>query len=511
MKLKATFIPILFIAFLYGASGQSNVREEMLAKIRTEGYQNSQAMTMLGELVDVYGQRLTGSREYLAAASWMSDKMKEIGLQNVHFEKYCPDCRGWSMKSFNVEMVAPNFMHLNAYPLAMASSTSGIVEGEIVYIKSFRDMAMIKEKFAGKLQGKVILYGSAPRQRSLTDPISKTYTSDELQKMEDQLLIEDEQTPLPELLKSWETSDVRDQEFLEFVEAEGALAVLRTRSMLLGTLHPDGTYYYKKDQFKPLPYFTIMPEHFGRLLRMVDQNVTPKIRLNLDTEFYFEPDNNVNIIGEITGTDPKLKSEVVMMGAHFDSWHAGTGATDNGASSIVLVEALRILKQIGFAPKRTLRVGLWGGEEQAFIGSVDYARAHFGELTQKPSKESANVSAYLNLDNGAGAIRGLYLQNNEFARPVFQKIFSSLPGSDEWALTIENTLSTDHETFDHYNIPAFQFIQEPLTYNSVTHHTQLDVLEYVPEADVMKNAVILAWTLYSISEMDGKMPRKLKK
>ena len=180
-------------------------------------------------------------------------------------------------------------------------------------------------------------------------------------------------------------------------------------------------------------------------------------------------------------------------------------------SSIVLVEALRILKEIGFAPKRTLRVGLWGGEEQAFIGSVDYARSHFGELDQKPNKESTNVSAYLNLDNGAGAIRGVYLQNNEFARPVFEKIFSSLPGSDDWALTIDNTLSTDHETFDHYNIPAFQFIQEPLTYNNVTHHTQLDVLEYVPEEDVMKNAVILAWTIYSISEMDGKVPRKQKR
>lgn len=466
---------------------------------------------MLGELVDVYGQRLTGSREYFAAATWISNKMKAIGLQNVHFEKYCPDCRGWSMKSFNVEMVAPNFMHINAYPLAMASGTGGIVEGEIVYIQSFRDMEMIKEKFGGKLEGKVILYGSAPRQRSLTDPISKTYKDEELQKLEDQLVIADEQTPLPELLKSWEIDDVRDQEFLEFVKSEGALAVLRTRSMLLGTLHPDGTYYYKKDQFKPLPYFTIMPEHFGRLLRMVEQDVTPKLRLNLETEFYFEPENNVNIIGEITGTDSKLKSEVVMIGAHFDSWHAGTGATDNGASSIVLVEALRILKEIGFAPKRTLRVGLWGGEEQAFIGSVDYARAHFGELDQKPNKESTNVSAYLNLDNGAGAIRGVYLQNNEFARPVFEKIFNTLPGSDDWTLTIENTLSTDHETFDHYNIPAFQFIQEPLTYNNVTHHTQLDVLEYVPEEDVMKNAVILAWTIYSISEMDGKMPRKLTK
>ena len=331
MNLKTTSLFLLTLCCLYNTQGQSTTQEEILAKIRTEGYKNSQAMNMLGELVDVYGQRLTGSREYFAAATWVSNKMKSIGLQNVHFEKYCPDCRGWSMKSFNVEMIAPNFMHINAYPLAMASGTNGIVEGEVVHIRSLRDMKMVREQFAGKLQNKIILYGSAPRQRSLTDPISKTYTTEELEKLEDMLVIEDEQTPLPDLLKGWETSDVRDQEFLEFVKSEGGLAVLRTRSMLLGTLHPDGTYYYKKDQFKPLPYFTIMPEHFGRLLRMLEQDVTPKLRLNLETEFYFEPENNVNIVGEISGTDSRLKSEVVMVGAHFDSWHAGTGATDNGA------------------------------------------------------------------------------------------------------------------------------------------------------------------------------------
>lgn len=506
MKLKSILSSILFSGILL--HGQSQTPDEMLAKIRAEGFQNSQVMDMLGEFTDVYGQRLTGSREYLAAATWVSDKMKELGLQNVHFEKYCPDCRGWEIKSFNVEMIAPNYMHINAYPLAMVKGTGGIVEGEIVYISSFRDMDNIRKTYAGKLSGKIILVGRAPSQRSLTDPVSRTLTKEELQERENQLVAERNQTPLPDLLKSWETSDVADQDFLQFVESEGALAVLKSRSMLLGTLHPDGTYYYKTSHMQPLPYFTIMPEHFGRMIRMLDQDVTPKVRLNLETEFYHEPDNNVNIIGELTGADPKLKSEVVLMGAHFDSWHAGTGATDNGANSLVLVEALRILKAIGYTPKRTLRVGLWGGEEQAFIGSVDYARDHYGELDQKPNNESKKVSAYLNLDNGAGAIRGIYLQNNEYARPVFEKIFAPLPGSEEWALTIENTLSTDHETFDHYNIPAFQFIQEPLAYGNVTHHTQLDVLEYVPEEDIMKNAVIMAWTIYSLSERNGMVPRK---
>ena len=156
-------------------------------------------------------------------------------------------------------------------------------------------------------------------------------------------------------------------------------------------------------------------------------------------------------------------------------------------------------------------MGLWGGEEQAFLGSAAYAKKHFGKLNEKPNSASKKISVYLNLDNGAGAIRGLYLQKNEFARPVFNKIFSPISNLSEGTLTIENTLSTDHETFDHYNIPSFQFIQDDLTYGNVTHHTQLDVVEYVPEEDIMKNAVILAWTIYTLSENDKMVPRKVKK
>ena len=174
------------------------------------------------------------------------------------------------------------------------------------------------------------------------------------------------------------------------------------------------------------------------------------------------------------------------------------------------MEALRILKQSGLALKRTIRIGLWGGEEQAFIGSISYAREHYGALDKKPTPESEKVTAYLNLDNGAGLIRGIYLQGNEFARPVFKQIFSPFPSLQENALTIENTLSTDHETFDHYNIPSFQFIQDPLSYNTLNHHTHLDLPEYVPEEDLKKNAVILAWTIYSLANMDTKVPRKQK-
>jgi Zn-dependent M28 family amino/carboxypeptidase len=218
----------------------------------------------------------------------------------------------------------------------------------------------------------------------------------------------------------------------------------------------------------------------------------------------------VNIIGEIPGNDAKLKSESILLGAHFDSWHSATGATDNGAHCVVLVEAMRILKKIGYNPKRTIKIGLWGGEEQAFLGSAAYAKKHFGALNERPNAKSKKVSAYLNLDNGAGLIRGIYLQNNELARPIFENVFAPISNLSSGSITIENTLSTDHETFDHYNIPSFQFIQDKLAYNTTTHHTNLDFLEYVPENDTMKNAVILAWTIYSLDNRKEKVPRKKK-
>jgi hypothetical protein len=511
MSLIKPFITVICcITFCFDAISQSSTAETQLASIKNIGYQQSKAMEMLYELTDVYGQRLTGSRGYLAAAKWAAEKMKGVGLDNVHFENYCRDCRGWDMKTFNVEMLAPNYMHIMAFPYAMTKSTNGTVEGEVLQIESFADMKKLGEKFSGKLKGKIILLGAAPAPRSLQDTLLKRFDDNGLKNMEQQLIPLNKQTPLPALLEEWKVDDVSDKAFLEFAEREGALAVLRTRPTLAGILNVAGTYYYHENDLKPLPYFAIMPEHFGRIARLLKQNQAPRIRLNLETSFYMEPENNVNIIGEIKGTDPALKSEVVLVGGHFDSWHTATGATDNAANCIAFMEALRILKEAGFNPKRTIRIGLWGGEEQAFIGSINYAITHYGQLDKKPTPESERVSAYLNLDNGAGLIRGVYLQGNEFARPVFKQVFSPFDLQQKHSLTIENTLSTDHETFDHYNIPSFQFIQDPLSYNTMNHHTHLDLPEYVPENDLKQNAVILAWTIYTIANMDNKMPRKAR-
>lgn len=508
--MKLLFSTVLSGFLFFNGYTQTTADEIQLAKIRNAGLLRSDAMNMLKEFTDVYGQRLTGTREYLAAAKWTAQKMKEIGLQNVHFENYCNNCRGWNVKSFNVEMVAPNYMHIMAYPLAMTKSTAGLVEAELVNIESFKDMNAVKTQFSGKLKGKIVLLGMEPRQYSLTDTILKRFTEEELESKEEQLNPVVKPLDLQEQLDDWKITDHRDKDILAFAEKEGAIAVLKTTPKLTGILQVQGTYNYLESDPKVLPYFAIMPEHFGRLVRLLKQGVKPRVRLNLETTFYLEPENNVNIIGEIPGSDPELKDEVVLIGGHFDSWHSGTGATDNGVSCMTLIEALRILKQSGVTPKRTIRIGLWGGEEQAFIGSVAYATSHFGALNQPPNNDSKKVTAYLNLDNGAGAIRGIYLQGNEMARPVFRNIFNSLGSLSSGTLTIENTLSTDHETFDHYNIPSFQFLQDPISYRTITHHTHLDLPEYIPGEDLKKNAVIMAWTVYSIADADKMVPRKLK-
>ena len=217
----------------------------------------------------------------------------------------------------------------------------------------------------------------------------------------------------------------------------------------------------------------------------------------------------MNIFAEITGSDPKLKDEVVMIGAHFDSWHPASGATDNGAGSAVMMEVIRIIKASGLKLKRTIRIALWGGEEQAFVGSMAYAEKHFGiveEITRK--KEVEKISAYLNMDNGAGQMRGVYLQGNEAVRPIFEEMLKPYAHLDVNNLTIQNTDFTDHDVFDYYKIPGFQIIQDKLNYSTVTHHTNLDALEYVPERDMIINATVIAALVYQIAQEDSRLPRE---
>lgn len=510
---------ILITAFLLvGFTALSQTKSIALAKINTEGFQKSRVMSLIGDLSDVYGPRLTGTNQYYTAAEWAKKTMENWGADKVYFENYCNDCMGWEVKSFNVEMTAPAYMKIQAYPYAWTESSNGVQIGDLIWIESHTDLENVKNQWSGKLKGKTILIGSAPEQNMLFDALSTRFTEDQIEEAEKSIvpapsnplgptagdlnLIEDLEVIFNSFMR-------KDDAFFAFLKAEGALSILRTTPFYPGIVHPSGTYNYKEGHVKSIPYFAISPESFGKLKRLIDREINPKIKFHLDSELYLKPENNVNIIAEISGSDPKLKDEVVMIGAHFDSWHPASGATDNGAGSAVMMEVMRIIKATGLKPKRTIRLALWGGEEQGYLGSMAYAQNHFGKVKEKNrKKEVEKISAYINMDNGAGQMRGIYLQGNEAVKPIFEEMLAPYEYLDVNNLTIQNTNFTDHDVFDYYKIPGFQIIQDKLNYSTVTHHTNLDALEYVPERDMMINATVIAALVYQIAELDSRLPRE---
>lgn len=503
--MKTLIICLLGLFFASEVMGQEAT--SALTKIKQEGIERSKAREILFELSDKFGQRLTGSHEYYKAAAWTKGKLEEWKLDNVHFEEYCAHCRGWTLKTFNVEMTSPYYQKISAYPLAGSKSTKGEISAPLVHMESSTDMEAVKREYSGKLKGKIVVVGKPVTRVSLEVPLIKRLTEEELKKMKELQAPKLNAPPIPEQIKSFE-SDRADSTFLRFLEVEGAEALLVSMSWVSTILHVQGTYYYLQKHLTPLPYFTVSIEDLNKLARLVELNRQPVLTINLQTEHYVEPKNNVNIIAEIAGTDPRLKAETVMMGAHFDSWHAGSGATDNGAGAAVIMEAMRLLKATGLKPRRTIRMALWGGEEQAFEGSVSYATRHFGKFGLQKYPEAEKVSAYLNIDNGAGVMRGVYLQGNANARATFEEILKPMQDSTEFTVTIDNTFGTDHEVFDYFNIPSFQIIQDPIGYFAVTHHTTLDHVDFVPEKDLRTNAILMAAMAYQLAMREAKVPRK---
>tara|TARA_R110002124_G_scaffold106139_1_gene257554 strand:+ start:3179 stop:4732 length:1554 start_codon:yes stop_codon:yes gene_type:complete len=513
------FFTLFIAAFLFfGCSAFSQTKSQALSKINTEGFQRSQVMQLIGDLSDVYGPRLTGTDQYLTAAQWAKKTLENWGVDKVYFENYCDDCMGWEVKSFNVEMIEPAYMKIHAYPYAWTESSNGVQIGDMVWIENYGDIEAVKKQWAGKLEGKTVLIGSVPKQNMLFDPLSTRFTKEEIEGAKKDIL---PASPSPlgptsgnvDLVANkdvvFEKGMRKKDAFYAFLKEEGALSILGTTPLSPGIVHPSGTYSFRKSHIKSVPYFAISPESFGKLKRLVDRSIQPKIKFHLDSELYLKPKNNVNIIGEITGSDPVLKDEVVMIGAHFDTWHPASGATDNGAGTGVMMEVMRIIKATGLKPKRTIRIALWGGEEQGFLGSLAYAEDHYGKVGETSrKKEVEKISAYLNMDNGAGKMRGIYLQGNEGVRPIFEEMLTPYKHLDVDNLSIQNTNYTDHDVFDNYKIPGFQIIQDMLNYFTVTHHTNLDALEYVPERDVMINATVIAALVYQIAEREEMMPRE---
>jgi hypothetical protein len=507
---------------------QEKVDTAAIAKIKEEGMYRSKVMESLSWLTDVYGPRLTGSPEFKEAADWAKKKLEELGLQNVAIESW-KFGKGWSLKSFSAQMIEPRVQPLIAYPKAWSPSTKGTVRGNAVYldVKAEDDL----QKYKGKLKGAIVLISEPRDLKARFTPQADRLTDEDLLKMAN-----------ADMPRGRVRAGMRDtsafrrfleratmsRKRMEFCQQEGALVIVETSQGDGGTLFVQGALVpqpadtpmdrrigaYDPKAPKILTQVVVAAEHYNRMVRIIQKGSRVKMELNLEAEFS-DDQPGMNIVGEIPGTD--LKDEIVMIGGHFDSWHGGTGATDDGTGSAVCMEAMRILKTLDLKPRRTIRIGLWGGEEQGLLGSKAYVTNHFGEkdtaqgstfgeIKKKPDYEK--FYAYFNNDNGTGKVRGVYMQGNDAVRPIFRAWLAHFADMGASTLTLENTGGSDHLSYDAIGLPGFQFIQDEIEYSTRTHHSNMDVFDRVQEEDLKQASVIMAAFAYGAAMREGKFPRK---
>lgn len=516
--MKAALITLyaLFLFFPAKSYSQDNFLasgDSILSKLRAPNSE-SEVMNTIRVLSDVYGPRLMGTPNYYNAIQWSSGLLESWGVDDIRLHSFDQGHIGWTTESFSIRMIEPSISQLSVYPQAYSKSTNGLLSGDIVIASSLTEVFDME----GQLSGKVLLMdNNYSPSTNMKIPFSSRLSKEQLgfaQENEDANDLRigyHSRRSINTAIQNQTERRERLNAFFRFCEKEGVLAIIESSDYPYGILHADGNRntpsYMKRGQERPIASFVMSNEHFGRLKRLYENGYNPKLEVSLNSTIYDNPEYNVNLIAEIKGSDPVLKNEVVIVGAHLDSWHAGTGAVDNASGSAVMMEAIRLIKVSGLKPKRTIRLILWGGEEQIFAGSLGYVEDKVGSISTGEVKAlHSNISAYLNLDNGAGRVRGLYMMGNDSARVVLNKLL--LPFPTDNTLTIQYANQTDHELFDRLNIPAFQFIQDPLDYISAVHHTNVDSYEYVPEEDVEFNSLYVAYLAYRLATIDKLLPRK---
>ncbi len=407
-------------------------------------------------------------------------------------------------------MTAPSYVRVIAFPFAWSPPISGTLAGApiAVEIASKADA----EKYRGKLKGAIVLNGRPRRADQGFEPEATRFSEDELRKQAEQLNPAASGFDAPKSYwdedRDWRKLSERNDEILAFFRAEGIAALLVPSELGQGVLHVTG-FYEQANPASTYPAFVVAQEHYGRMWRLIERRMPVRLEMSLHSQFDEANTDGFNVIAELPGTDSTLKDELVMLGAHLDSWHSGTGATDNAAGSAVVMEAMRLLAMTGVKPRRTIRAALWSGEEQGYFGSIGYVQKHFGDLNTLELKPAhALLAAYFNMDNGGGRIRGINLQGNELARPILEAWLAPFNYLGATTLTTLNTGGTDHMPFDALSLPGFQFIQDPLAYMSRTHHTHLDTYETIIEEDLQQSAVIMASLVYHAAMRDEKVPRK---
>ncbi len=478
--------------------------------IKNEGFNNSKVMETLFNLTDVNGPRLTGSKGMRNAEKYIRQQLEDWGLEHANIEPWGGFGKGWEVNKCYVAMTAPYYQALITVPKAWTPGTNGLVKANAVLVKidNVQDMG----QYAGKLKDKIVvmLPVNLTTKPNFTPDASRV-SDEDLKKLAMDPHVDEAATNLSQKAAvSAKLSPNIKPQIDAFLIAEGALAIISPgRGGTMGTISTTNGASRAWDAPPLLPEVEMCSEHIGRIVRLLETG--KEVTLEMDTKTTFEMADSMeyNVVAEIPGTDPGLKDELVMLGGHMDSWHAATGAMDNGAGTAIAMEAIRILKATGVKPRRTIRIALWSGEEQGLLGSRGYVQNHFGNrLTMELKPEQAKVSAYYNLDNGGGKIRGIFLQGNDELRPIFSEWLAPFADLGASTLTIRNTGSTDHISFDEIGIPGFQFIQDGLDYGTRDHHTNMDSYDRASSNDLMQASIIMASFVYHTAMRDEKLPRK---
>jgi hypothetical protein len=526
-------LAVLLAACLPAAlvAAQEKIDWAAVGRIRDEGFHRSQVMETASQLTDVLGPRLTGSPAYKKAAEWSRQQLESWGLANAHLESW-PFGRGWSFERCTAHVVSPVTFPLVALPKAWTAGTGGPVRGKVVRLKAESEADL--ETWKGKLAGVVVWSGEPRELKGPTDGVFKRYDEKQLGDLE-QYAIPGRRPgrgPVPFDPEAFLKRRRLQQALEKFFAAEKPLAVVEPSERDADVLRLGGGGSRKVGDPQAVTQLVVAAEEWNRVARLLDRKMEVEVEIDVKAAFHEEDTNGYNVVAELPGTD-KAKGEVVMVGAHLDSWHPGTGATDDGAGSAVMMEVLRILKATSLSPKRTVRIGLWGGEEQGLLGSRAYVSEHFASRPEPKEEEGgmpswmrtdppapitlkpdhARLSAYFNLDNGTGRIRGIYLQENAAAKPIFEAWMEAVKDLGVTTITLRNTGGTDHQSFDRVGLPGLQFIQDPIEYMGEssffgTHHTNMDVYDRLQREDLLQAAVVIATFAYHAAMRDAMLPRK---
>lgn len=500
--------PLVLLLFASLGLAAENVDLVAVHRIRAEAFERSKIADHMHYLSDYYGPLITNSSNFRKAADWAMGRLREYGLENVRKEPWGPFGRTWEIDYFSAHMVEPNYAPLIGFALAYTQATDGPLTAEAVLAPMAAEADLAK--FKGKLKGKIVLVDatrspSAPPPTS-TRAIMRTgrYTDEDLQRI---ALAPEPSLPGPPMADLARQREFR-RRLNAFLLEEGAAAVL-THGRIGNSGTVFGSVGGSHDPKIPLPppMAAIAVEQYNRIARLLQKNVPVKLRMEVRCRTIEDPLDSFNITAEIPGG--AKKDEVVMLGAHLDSWHGGTGATDNAAGSSVVMEAVRILKTLGLKMDRTVRMALWSAEEQGLLGSRAYVKEQFADReTMQLKPAHAKLSAYFNYDNGSGKIRGIYLQNNDMVRPIFEAWLKPFHDLGATTVSIRNTSGTDHLSFDAVGLPGFQFIQDPLEYSTRTHHANMDLNDNASIPDLMQSAAVMASFVYHAATRPEMLPRK---